>query len=62
MVLKPCPLCGSKVELHDHGKGTGGWMIACNCGVMKVGTVTCNILPAHSVCKEQVILEWNTRS
>ena len=62
IILKPCPLCGLQVELHDHGEGTGGWMVACNCGLMKVrSTGWETVLPSYEDCKKQVVVEWNSR-
>lgn len=72
--LKPCPFCGGKAILKDHGKGTGGWMISCEntcsnlpgmCGVIMV----CPALSKsrtedeiHESGKKNTVAAWNLRN
>ena len=64
--LKPCPFCGDKnPELHDHGAGTGNYIIACNCGVLMTGSANGTLLTdkheIHAHIRYRVIKQWNRR-
>lgn len=76
--LLPCPFCGSKAKLTDHGEGAGGWSITCinqhtdgykpaPCSVIVTGgTVPYHkfkdMSKHHIALRENAIKIWNSRA